>query len=119
MGVKPHGRNAALANSQNCVPFRGLRSVAIGLPIFVGHRCVELLGFFLVFVKMEAVMQRLAWTEQDNATMKSLAGQVSSGESARQLNRTEAATSFQAWKIGVSLKYRPGDVKQRPAKQKV
>ena len=64
-------------------------------------------------------MQRLAWTEQDNATIKSLAGQVTSGELARQLNRTEAATRYQAWKIGVSLKHRPGGVKQRPAKQKV
>ena len=64
-------------------------------------------------------MHRLAWTEQENATVKSLAGQVSSAELARQLNRTEAATRFQAWKIGVSLKYRPQDVKPLSTKQKV
>ena len=61
-------------------------------------------------------MQRLAWIEQDNATIKSLAGKVSSGELARQLNRTEAATRYQAWKIGVSLKHRPGGVKHRQQK---
>ena len=59
-------------------------------------------------------MHRLAWTEQDNATIKSLAGQVPSGVLARQLNRTEAATRYQAWKIGVSLKHRPADAIQDP-----
>ena len=59
-------------------------------------------------------MQRRSWTEQDNAVIKSLAGQISSGELARQLGRTEAATRYQAWKIGVSLKHRPAEGTQRP-----
>jgi IS30 family transposase len=55
---------------------------------------------------MEAAMNeiRRSWTEEDSDKIRNLAGKVSLEEIARQLNRTEAATRVQAWKLGVSVK---------------
>jgi hypothetical protein len=46
-------------------------------------------------------MNRRAWTEEDDARIKNLAGKVSLKEIARQLNRSEGATRVQASKLGV------------------
>jgi hypothetical protein len=46
-------------------------------------------------------MNRRAWTKEDDARIKDLAGKVSLKEIARQLNRSEGATRVQAWKLGV------------------
>ena len=62
-------------------------------------------------------MPRQYWTEQESVKLRNLAGQVSAGELARQLNRTEASVRFQASKIGVSLKHPP--LEMGPARQKV
>jgi hypothetical protein len=44
---------------------------------------------------------RRAWTEEENQTIRSLAGKVSLQEIAGQLNRSESSTRVQAWKLGV------------------
>jgi hypothetical protein len=44
---------------------------------------------------------RRPWTEEDRAKIRNLAGNVSPQELGRQLNRTEAATRVQAWKLRV------------------
>jgi hypothetical protein len=44
---------------------------------------------------------RRAWTEEENQTIRSLAGKVSLQQIAGQLNRSESATRVQAWKLGV------------------
>src|SRR6202165_1205584 len=51
---------------------------------------------------------RRSWTEEDSDKIRNLAGKVSLEEIARQLNRTEAATRVQAWKLGVSVKFAGG-----------
>jgi hypothetical protein len=62
-------------------------------------------------------MPRRLWTEQESARLRNLAGQVSVGELARELNRTEASVRFHASKIGVSLKHPPREA--GPAKRGV
>jgi hypothetical protein len=67
---------------------------------------VELSPFFEV-QETEAAMNQIirrGWTEEDSDKIRSLAGKVSLEELARQLNRTEAATRVQAWKLGFSVK---------------
>lgn len=61
-------------------------------------------------------MPRRLWTEQESVKLRNLAGQVSVGELARQLNRTEASVRFHASKIGVSFKHSALQVE--PTKQK-
>jgi hypothetical protein len=46
---------------------------------------------------------RRPWTEEDSVKIRNLAGKVSPQELARQLNRTEAATRVQAWKLRVKF----------------
>ena len=46
-------------------------------------------------------MKRRAWTKEDDARIKDLAGKVSLKEISRQLNRSEGATRVQASKLGV------------------
>jgi hypothetical protein len=46
-------------------------------------------------------MNRRAWTKEDDARIKDLAGKVSLKEISRQLNRSEGATRVQASKLGV------------------
>jgi hypothetical protein len=46
---------------------------------------------------------RLAWTKEDNAKIRSLAGKISLPELARQLNRTEGETRVQASKLGIKI----------------
>ena len=63
-------------------------------------------------------MPRESWAQQDIEKIRSLAGQVSAGELARQLNRTEAAIRFQASKLGVSFKHWSADAMKLPAAQR-
>ena len=49
------------------------------------------------------LQHRRAWTEQDKAEIRRLAGKVSPSELARHLNRTEAATLIQASKLGIKI----------------
>jgi hypothetical protein len=63
--------------------------------------------FFILcdLAKMEVAMRsRRPWTEEDSDKIKSLAGQVSVKELARQLKRTEAAVRVQAGKLRVCVK---------------
>jgi len=71
---------------------------------------------------MEAVMKQIirrSWTEEDSDKIRNLAGKVSLEEIARQLNRTEAATRVQAWKLGVSVKFAGGAKVRRTVKRPV
>ena len=45
-----------------------------------------------------------AWTDDDRAKIRSLAGKVPSGQIAAELGRTNAALAVQACKLGVSLR---------------
>jgi hypothetical protein len=46
------------------------------------------------------------WTEEDIATLKSMAGKLSLVEIATRLGRTTAATAVEASKLGISLRRR-------------
>lgn len=52
--------------------------------------------------------QRL-WSEDDNATLKRLAGQTKAVQIADQLGRSLGATLMQASKLGISLRLRMQD----------
>ena len=47
---------------------------------------------------------RRPWSEREIAQIKKMAGELPLNELARKLNRTEAATRVQAWKLGFSVK---------------
>src|ERR1019366_8692725 len=47
---------------------------------------------------------RQPWSEREIAQIKKMAGKLPLNELARKLNRTEAATRVQAWKLGFSVK---------------
>ena len=47
---------------------------------------------------------RRPWSEREIAQFKKMAGELPLNELARKLNRTEAATRVQAWKLGFSVK---------------
>ena len=49
-------------------------------------------------------MKRNPWTEDDNATLKSLAGKMRASEIARKLDRTKDAVVLQASKLTTSLR---------------
>ncbi len=49
------------------------------------------------------LQHRQAWTEQDKAEIRRLAGKVSPSELARHLDRTETATLVQASKLGIKI----------------
>ena len=49
-------------------------------------------------------MKRNPWTEEDNATLKSLAGKMRASKIAGQLGRTKDAVVLQASKLKISLR---------------
>jgi hypothetical protein len=52
----------------------------------------------------DMTLVRQPWSEREIAQIKKMAGELPLNELARKLNRTEAATRVQAWKLGFSVK---------------
>jgi hypothetical protein len=55
-------------------------------------------------VEDDMTLLRRPWSEREIAQIKKMAGKLPLNELAKMLDRTEAATRLQAWKLGFSVK---------------